>query len=250
MKILAVVNQKGGVGKTTLVSILLHLLSQKEIKILGIDLDPQANLTLTFIKRIPEDEYITSYHLLIKGIFDPIELEGFDFIPSSLLLANAEPELLSAPAREYRLSRALSKIQKPYEIVIIDTPPSLGVLTLNALMASHSILIPTETKFYGLAGLKHLFKILEELKEYAQKTVEILGIIPTFYEKNVSLHKEVIEELKGLPYKIFPPIPKRSAFQYASASGKNPIKEGLDPETQETLNIITQEVINWLKGHT
>jgi chromosome partitioning protein len=250
MKTIAIVNQKGGVGKTTITSTLLHLLSNNNLKVLGIDLDPQANLSLTLLKKIPNDEEITSYHLLTAGRFEPAKLENFDLIPSSLLLANAEPELLSAPAREYRLSKALKKIEGMYDVVVIDTPPNLGTLTLNALMASDGILIPVETRFYGLAGLKHLFEILDELKEFANKNVDIIGIIPTFFEKGVSIQKEVLEELKSLNYKVLPPIPKRSAFQYASVSGKSVFDEGLDKETQEVLKTLSDEVIKWLENHT
>jgi chromosome partitioning protein len=242
MKILSVANQKGGVGKTTLVSLLIYLLSDR-LKLLAVDMDPQAHLTLSLLNDIPEEN--TSYHLLMKGIFQPVKVQNFELIPAFIGLANAEVELASAPAREYRLRKAISKINPKYDLVIIDTPPSLSFLTLNALMASDGVLIPTETRYYGLASLKHLFRVLNELTELTEKKIEILGIVPTFYEKIVILHQDALEELRRLPYRVFKPIPKRSIFQYASIKGVNLLSK-LDTETKETLEEIKKEVLKWL----
>lgn len=199
MKILSVVNQKGGVGKTTLVFNLAHLLCDEGFKVLAVDLDPQANLTLSTIGEVPEED-LTSYHLLLNGELPIRETESFDLIPSSLILANAELELVSSLGRELRLLKALSKLGDRYDLSIIDTPPNLGILTINALMASDGVLIPTETKPYGLAGLKHLIKVFPELKEFADKDLSILGIVPTLFERTVILQKEALEELRHLPY--------------------------------------------------
>lgn len=247
MKVLAIVNPKGGVGKTTLSTTLLQLMPLNGLRVLGIDLDPQANLSFTLLKRVLTDEDITSYDLLVYGKFVPVTFEGFDFIPSALQLANAEYELLSAPAREYRLQRALREVVTRYDLIIVDTPPNLGTITLNALMAADGLLIPVETRFYGLIGLKNLFDIIADLKEYAGKTVEIVGIVPNFFERNVNLQKEVLEQLKSLNYKVFAPIPKRSGFQYVASTGDMVADRIQDKDTQEALETLIQEVLEWAK---
>jgi len=240
MKVLTITNHKGGVGKTTLVGVLLHNLCS-HIKVLGIDLDPQAHLTLLFSESPFDENLITSYEFLIKKVFNPIKLKNFDLIPSNLKLATAELELINMHAREYRLKKALESIPQNYDLVLIDTPPSLSVLTLNAIFASDGILIPVETKLFGLAGLSYLLKVLDELKEYAE--INILGIVPTFYEKQITLHKEVLEKLETLPYRVFSPIPKRSAFQYFVET-----KElNLDKETKTAIDEIVKEVLKWVK---
>lgn len=115
------------------------------------------------------------------------------------------------------------------------------MLTLNAIFASDGILIPVETKLFGLVGLSHLLKVLDELKEYVE--INILGIVPTFYEKHITLHKEVLEKLETLPYKVFPPIPKRSAFQYFVETKKL----DLDKEARTAIDEIVKEVLEWAK---
>jgi len=224
MKTLAVVNHKGGVGKTTLTIALLHLLAERGLKVLAVDLDPQANLTLCLTQNISED-IPQSYHLLIKGSSHPISLGNIDLIPSSLLLSQAEFELVS---------------------ILVDTPPNLGILTINALIASDGVLIPVETQFFSLSGLKHIFRVMHELEEYIGIKIQIVGLAPTFYQKQVVLHHKVLEELQKLPYKVLPPIPKRVGFQYASINRGN-LKQ-LDQETLKILSTYAEEVIKWLRG--
>ncbi|MFZ8861903.1 MAG: ParA family protein, partial [Thermocrinis sp.] len=180
MKTLAVVNHKGGVGKTTLTVVLLHLLAEQGLKVLAVDLDPQANLTLCLTQNISED-IPQSYHLLIKGSSQPISLGNIDLIPSSLLLSQAEFELVSMHARELRLKRALSTFNS-YDLILVDTPPNLGILTINALIASDGVLLPVETQFFSLSGLKHIFRVMQELEEYTGIKTQVVALAPTFYE--------------------------------------------------------------------
>jgi chromosome partitioning protein len=243
MKTLAVVNHKGGVGKTTLTTALLHLLAEQGLKILAIDLDPQANLTLCLTQNISED-IPQSYHLLIKGSSQPISIGNMDLIPSSLLLSQAEFELVSMHARELRLKRALSTFNG-YDLILIDSPPNLGILTINALIASDGVLIPVETQFFSLSGLKHIFMVMQELEEYTGIKTRVVGLAPTFYEKQIVLHNKVLEELQKLPYKVLPPIPKRVGFQYASIN-RGDLKQ-LDQETLKILSTYAEEVIRWLR---
>jgi chromosome partitioning protein len=243
MKTLAVVNHKGGVGKTTLTVVLLYLLAERGLKVLAVDLDPQANLTLCLTQNISED-VPQSYHLLIKGFSQPISLGNIDLIPSSLLLSQAEFELVSMHAREFRLKRALSNFAH-YDLILIDSPPNLGILTINALISSDGVLIPVETQFFSLSGLKHIFRVMQELEEYTGIKTQVVGLAPTFYEKQIVLHNKVLEELQKLPYKVLPPIPKRVGFQYASIN-RGDLKP-LDQETLKILSTYAEEVIRWLR---
>ncbi len=245
MKVLSVVNQKGGVGKTTITFNLAHFLVEAGVKTLVIDMDPQSNLTLSVLGEIPEKD--TSYEMLIDGSLPIREGELFDFVPASLTLFTAEPRLHSAIAKEFRLSRALTKFENKYDIVLVDTPPNLGILTINALTASNGIIVPVEMGLYSLAGLKHLIEILDELKEYLQKEIEIVGIVPTMYDKRITLHEEIIEELRKMSFKIFPPVYRRSAFQYSNASRQPVYRENLDIETLENLKVLVKEVLIWLE---
>lgn len=247
-KVLAVVNQKGGVGKTSLTLNLCHYLKDKNINILVIDLDPQASLTMSLIgKEIGENEKSIIEFLLNEDITTIKTDKGFDLIPSCLALATIEPKLISAMGREFKLKKSLSNINDKYDLVLIDTPPNLGILTINALIASDGVIIPVETKYYGLIGLKHLFTIFKEIENYLDKKITIVGIVPNMYEKQISIQKEVLTEISKLQHKVFPAIPKRSAFQYSAISGLSVNQEGIDTNTNNTLEEIAKEVMKWLK---
>ena len=242
---LVITNQKGGVGKTTLTLALLHFLPKRGLKVLGVDLDPQANLTLGVLGSFIEEDGYNSYHLLKKLECIPRNLREFDFIPSSIELAKAEAELISAPAREFRLSKALQKVKDEYDVVLVDTPPSLGVITLNALFSANGVVVPVELSLYGLAGLGHLFKVLEEVEEFVDRKIPVLGLVPNLYERNSVLHNEVLKELEKLPYKVFPPIPKRSLFRRVVSYGEEFNK--VDKATAESLEKLIEEVVRWVK---
>ena len=243
MKVISIVNQKGGVGKTTLSFNLSHLLGDAGIRILTIDLDPQSNLTLSVLGEIPDKG--TSYDMLMEGSLPLRKVDSFDFIPASLELFMAEPRLHSAIAKEFRLSKALEKLSDEYDVVLVDTPPNLGILTINALTASNGIIIPVEMGLYSLAGLKHLMEVLDEIKEYLHREIEIVGVVPTMYDRRVALHQEVLEELERMSFKVFPPVFRRSAFQYSNASRQPVHKENIDKETLGNLKTLAEEVVKW-----
>lgn len=249
LKVLAVVNQKGGVGKTSLSLNLCHYLRNKNVNVLAIDLDPQSSLTLSLLGREIDENEKSIIEFLLNGEVVAIKTNmGFDLLPSCLSLATIEPRLISAIGREFKLKKSLSRISADmYDIVIIDTPPNLGILTINALIASDGVIVPVETKYYGLMGLKHLFTIFKEIENHLDKKINVVGIVPNIYEKQITIQKEALLEIQKLPYKIFSSIPKRSAFQYSAVSGLSVNQEGIDMETNSVLEEISKEVINWLK---
>lgn len=245
MKVLSVINHKGGVGKTTLVIILSRLLGE-ETRLLVVDLDPQGALTVSFLGRELEDDEQSIENLLLGEKVSPVRIgEKFDLIPSRLSLATIEPKLIGAIGREYKLQRGLRQFfDKGYDLVLIDCPPDLGIFTINAIVASDGILIPVETRFYGIRGLRQLFRVIDEVREYLGKEIDVLGIVPNFFEKNVNLHKEVLQALQKLPYRVFPPIPKRISLSLLSLSGK---VETFDDKTEKSVKVIVEEVKKWLR---
>jgi chromosome partitioning protein len=199
--VLAFTNQKGGVGKTTSAVNVALSLAVSEVRTLLIDLDPQSNAT-TGLSDLLEDVDGSIYDILLKGdgIKDVINKTSFpnlDIIPSTNDLVGAEVELVGIMAREFQLQKALTKIKKKYDIIIIDCPPSLGLLTINALTASNALVIPIQCEYYALEGLGQLLNTVRLVQRHLNKKLEIAGIIMTMYDARLNLSKQVVDEVNG-----------------------------------------------------
>ncbi len=199
MRIITVVNQKGGVGKTTSVINVGAGIARKDRNVLLIDLDPQANLSEGCGTKTDELK-ISIYDVLLgeSNIKDAIVTlaEGLDLVPASIDLCGAESELLQLPGKDLRLKMALSGING-YDYVLIDCPPSLGQLTLNALSAAKEIFIPVQCEYYSLKGIKKLLNTVELVKKWSNRELEITGVIATRYDARRNLNREVIEQLRN-----------------------------------------------------
>ena len=195
-KVITLSNHKGGVGKTTsVINIGAGLVSLKK-KVLLIDLDPQANLSQSLGYR---DQELTIYGAL-KGEqeLNPIEvLPGLDLVPSTLDLAGAEIELSSEAGREFILKELLEPLRASYDYIIIDSPPSLGLLTLNAFTASNEVLIPLQSQYLALQGLTVLQGVIEKIQKRLNKGLKIGGVFITQYDGRKVLHREVLETIQG-----------------------------------------------------
>ena len=198
-KIISLVNQKGGVGKTTSAVNIAVSLAVTEIKTLLIDMDPQANAT-TGLASLFEEPQATTYDVLIKGTLleDAItktKFEYLDLVASTNDLVGAEIELVSVMMREYQLDKAVASAINEYEFIILDCPPSLGLLTINALSASDSIIIPIQCEYYALEGLGQLLNTIRLVQRHLNKRLTIAGVLLTMFDSRLNLSKEVAEEV-------------------------------------------------------
>lgn len=200
-KAIAIFNQKGGVGKTTTNINLAACLAVKGKKILVLDIDPQGNTTsgLGISKKTLEN---TSYELLINDDMDPQSailktgVKNLDILPASVDLAGAEIELVQLEGREKRLKKALDKIRSNYDYIFIDCPPSLGLLTINALTAVDSVLIPIQCEFYALEGVSQLISTIELVRRSLNPQLQIEGVILSMFDGRTNLSIQVVEEVK------------------------------------------------------
>ncbi len=215
--ILAITNQKGGVGKTTTVLNVGVFLAQKGKKVLLVDIDPQSNLT-SGIGLGQDENRKTTYDFLVnnidfKKVITPTRVENLHIAPSGMELAGAEVELVSTLSRENILKRGLESVHKEYDYVLIDCPPSLGLLTVNGLVAAHQVLIPVQSEYFALEGLGQLINTIKLVKESLNPSMDIGGVVLTMYDSRTNLSRDVAAEMTNSEYlkdKIFQTIIPRN----------------------------------------
>lgn len=200
MKTVSVINQKGGVGKSTTAEMLISALSLKGFKVLAIDLDAQGNLSYSLAANLDSP---TILEVLTEEISakDAIKKARADVISSNKALAGADA-FIADTGKEYRLKEALEKIAKNYDFCIIDTPPALGILTINALTASDSVIIPAQADIYSLQGIENLEETIKAVKKYCNPNLKIEGILLTRYNPRTILSREVSEMAEKLAEKL------------------------------------------------
>ena len=253
--ILAVINQKGGVGKSTTAVNLSACLGEKEYKTLLVDLDPQGNSSsgIGFDKTTCE---LSTYDCLLNDevkteevIVKP-EVKNVWLAPATIDLAGAEAELVQVIARESRLKEALEEINGVFDFVIVDCPPSLGLLTVNALTGSDKLIIPIQCEFYALEGLSKILDSMNMVKKRLNPTLDIYGVVITMFDKRTSLAKQVSEEVaKFFGDKVFKTkIPRTVRLSEAPGYGQ-PITE-YDPKGKgaESYRSLAKEVIKRYKA--
>lgn len=249
-KKIAIVNQKGGVGKSTTAVNLGAGLAEKNNKVLIIDIDPQGNASSGLGIEKSKVEY-TVYDLLIES--EPAlnailktENDNLDIIPANIELAGAEIELVSIISRESRLKKSLVKITDQYDYIIIDCPPSLGLLTLNALTAADSVMVPIQCEYYALEGLGQLMNTIELVRKNLNSDLRIEGVLMTMYDARTNLSEQVIDEVKeyfsDLMFKSI--IPRNVRLSEAPSFGKPILDYSSNSKGAEAYRQLAEEVIS------
>ncbi len=199
-RVLAVVNQKGGVGKSTTAVNLAACLGELGRKVLLVDLDPQGNATSGFgLNRGQREQCI--YDVLLGDVpaaqlIEPVEIEHVFVLPATIQLAGAEIELVSAFSREAKLKTVLEPVRQDFEFIIIDCPPSLGLLTINALTAADGLVIPIQCEYYALEGLSKLLDSVRLVRAHLNAKLEVFGVVMTMYDSRTKLSQQVVDEVR------------------------------------------------------
>jgi chromosome partitioning protein len=226
VRIIAVANQKGGVGKTTTALSLAASLAELDHPVLLVDFDPQANAT-TGLGIDAAGLSSTIYTCLLSGdpvarAIQPTRERNLSLVPSSINLAGAELELAGMDRREYVLQNCLAELNGTYDYIIIDSPPSLGLLTLNALTAAHEVIVPIQSEYYALEGLTHLLRTISLVRQRLNPDLTLLGILITMFDKRTILSAQVKDELvKHFADTVFTSvIPRSVRMSEAPSYGK------------------------------
>ena len=248
-RIIAIANQKGGVGKTTTAINLSACLAEKGKKVLAIDMDPQGNMTSGL--GVDKDSVEKTVYDLIIGeaqieeIICKEVLENLDVLPTNIDLSAAEIELIGIENKEYIIKNEVEKVKENYDFIIIDCPPSLSMLTINAMTTADSVLVPIQCEYYALEGVSQLIHTIELVKERLNSNLEIEGVVFTMYDARTNLSLQVVENVKdNLNQNIYKTIIPRNIRLAEAPSYGMPINQ-YDPKSSgaESYRLLADEVI-------
>ncbi|MFH0818791.1 MAG: AAA family ATPase [Patescibacteria group bacterium] len=250
VRIITIVNQKGGVGKTTTAVNVASYLAEAEKKVLLIDTDPQANATsglgidITKLERGVYEALVGK--MPVEKVIFASPIENLHIIPATINLAGASVELVSVENREYILDKCISHIKEHYDYIIIDCPPSLGLLTINSLTAGREVLIPVQCEYYALEGLGQLLNTINLVKQHLQPELNVLGSILTMFDKRNKLSVEILSEIyQHFPHYVFRSvIPRNIKLAEAPSFGQPISKYDKRSKGAKAYRKLTAELIN------
>lgn len=248
-KVIAIANQKGGVGKTTTSVNLSACLGELGQRVLLIDIDPQGNATsgLGIDKgKIEKSIYdVLVDDIPIKDTVIGTEVDNLKVLPATIQLAGAEIELVASMSRETKLKKAIDKIKNEYDFVVIDCPPSLGLLTINSLTAANSILVPIQCEFYALEGLSQLLKTITLIQDNLNQDLVLEGVVLTMFDSRTNLSGQVVQEVKNhFQQKVFKTIiPRNVRLSEAPSFGRPVIKYDPKSKGAEVYYNLAKEVL-------
>lgn len=248
-RIIGVVNQKGGVGKTTTAINLAAFLAMYGKYVLLVDVDPQANATAGIGVSV-SDEHPNIYHCIVNdqnplSTLKKTAIFGFDVLPASQNLAGATVELVSMEEREYRLKNVLGQLRTNYDYILIDCPPSLGLLTVNALAAAEHLIIPVQCEYYALEGLGQLLKTVELVQQGLNPDLQVMGVLLTMYDKRNQLARHVLNEVhNNFPGRVFDTVISRTVdLAEAPSFGKSILQFSPNSKASNEYRRLADEVI-------
>lgn len=216
---IAIFNQAGGVGKTTLTMNIGYHLAQLKQKVLLLDLDPQASLTI-FCGLKPKELLKTVYESLFQETSLPIcsDIHGMDLVPANINLSALEKTLADAIMKELRLKNALENLQNQYDFILIDCPPSLGFLSIMSLIASTHVLVPIQTQYKAIMGTQQLIDTIKRVRKYGNSTVKLAGVVPTMFDSRAKQEQESLKRIQNafVQATVWPPIVRATDFVNAS----------------------------------
>ena len=243
-RIIAIANQKGGVGKTTTAINLSASLASLGQKVLALDMDPQGNMTSGL--SVNKDEVENTVYDLIEECICKEVYENLDVLPSNVNLSAAEIELIGVDNKEYIIKNEVEKVKDRYDYIIIDCPPALSMLTINAMTTANSVLVPIQCEYYALEGLSQLIHTIELVQERLNPKLEIEGVVFTMYDARTNLSLQVVENVKdNLNQNIYKTIIPRNVRLAEAPSYGMPINL-YDPKSSgaESYLLLAEEVIN------